>query len=416
MLVYLAAQLLPVVSPPLPGGAVAVDSGRIVACGLRDRVLAAAGEEAQVRDLGQVVLMPGLVNCHTHLELSWAADEPAPPENYVAWLRRLLELRPSVSPERERAAALRTLDRLVAGGTVAVGDVANETWIAPMMAESGLYGTIFHEVLGTRPAAVEEVLEAADTRLAHVRRLDAVRSAAHRLQLVPSPHAPHTVSEPLLRALARRARASDRPLSIHVAESEAETILLRDGDGPLAALFDERGFRDADWRAPGRTPVEQLHRAGALFSRTLAVHCVRVGATDRALLSAAGVTVVACPRSNERLGVGQPPLAELLRDGVRVALGTDSLASAPDIDLFAEMAALRRLHTGISSEAVVRMATLEGARALGLADRLGSIQPGHLARLVAVPLSQPDTDPLDAVCAGPACVHPLERSPWTAPA
>ena len=118
-----------------------------------------------------------------------------------------------------------------------------------------------------------------------------------------------------------------------------------------------------------------------------------------------------CPRSNERLGVGTAPIPELLGEGIPVALGTDSLASSPDLDLFAEMAALSRLHPRLAPAAVLRMATLNGATALGLDDRLGSIETGKLARLVVVPLEANDEEPLRTLCSSPATVYPLDRAP-----
>ncbi|HKQ62283.1 MAG TPA: amidohydrolase family protein, partial [Candidatus Polarisedimenticolaceae bacterium] len=169
------------------------------------------------------------------------------------------------------------------------------------------------------------------------------------------------------------------------------------------------GAWDEAWTAPGLTPVGYLDRLGVLSARTLAVHAVRLDAADRGRLQTRGVTVVACPRSNERLGVGTAPVAQLLEEGVPVALGTDSLASAPDLDPFAELAALRRIHR-IPPIAALRVATLNGARALGLGAELGSIEPGKLARLAVVPV-EAGQDPLETLCAVPPRVHPLERAP-----
>ena len=221
-----------------------------------------------------------------------------------------------------------------------------------------------------------------------------------------------TATYRLLRALDGRAAAAREPLSVHVAESEAEVAFLRDGSGPFPELHRDRGLVDDHWRPSGLTPVEHLDRAAILTSHSLAVHCVHLVHRDHTKLQSRGVSVVTCPRSNERLGVGNAPIPELLAEGIPVALGTDSLASAPDLDLFAEMAALRRVHPRLTPAAVLRVATLNGAAALGLADRLGSIEPGKLARLVVVPLDPGDDDPLASVCSEPADVYPLERAPY----
>jgi cytosine/adenosine deaminase-related metal-dependent hydrolase len=239
---------------------------------------------------------------------------------------------------------------------------------------------------------------------------DDVAAAGDRLCLALTPHAPHTTSTPLLRALAGRAAASDEPLSIHVSESQAEVALLNDGSGKLAELFRERAFAGDDWSPPGRSPLEHLKRLGALSARTLAVHCVHLDQPDHSILQSTRATVVTCPRSNAALGVGTAPIPELMRQGIPVALGTDSLASAPDLDMFAEMCALRHEHPDLSPAAILRMATLNGARALGLADRLGSIEVGKLAELIVVPFSGETESPFDVLCAHPDRVVRLDRA------
>jgi len=412
MLVYLARQLLPVSSPPVENGAVAVADGRIVAVGARAAVLQQVGGDAELRDLGRVALMPGLVNSHTHLELSWLAGRLPPGDDYVVWLRGLLELRGDEDPATAADAAEQALRTLVDRGTVAVGDVANRSWIVPLLARSGLHGIAFHELLGFKSGDAERLLENAAAVFDRLEDDDDLRGARERIRVALTPHAPHTSSAALLRGLAGGAAASGNPFSIHVAESAAETELLFDGSGPLAELFKERGFWDASWEPPGLSPVEYLDRLGVLSPRTLAVHCVQLRPLDRSRLQARGVTVITCPRSNRRLGVGKCPVFDLLREGIPVALATDSLASAPDLDLFAEMHALRLEQPSLAPAVILRMATLNGAAALGIGDRLGTIEPGKLAELVVVPLDSEETAPLEAVCSNPPVVFRLVDASW----
>jgi cytosine/adenosine deaminase-related metal-dependent hydrolase len=232
--------------------------------------------------------------------------------------------------------------------------------------------------------------------------------------VVLTPHAAHTTSGALLRALGGRATAAAEPISIHVAESEDESTLLRGGAGPFAEFLRERGAWDETWRAPGLTPVEYLDRLGLLGRRTLAVHAVHLSQTDIARFQARGVTVVTCPRSNAALGVGLAPVPKLLASGIPVAIGTDSLASAPDLDMFAEVAALRESHPALAPAAALRMATFNGARALGCEGDHGGIEPGRSAMLVVVPLDDPEWDPLEVVTWNPPEVFPLEAAPWEA--
>jgi cytosine/adenosine deaminase-related metal-dependent hydrolase len=392
-------------------GAVAVEDGLLVAVGTLDEVVRQVGSDAELRDLGRVALIPGLVNSHTHLELSWLARQPPPGDDYLAWLRGLLEMREAEDPVTAAEAATQALHTMIERGTVAVGDVANRSWIVPILARSGLHGIAFHELLGFKSADAEGLLEKAAALLERLAKDEDLRDSHKRIRVALAPHAPHTSSAPLLRGLAGSAAASGNPLSIHVAESEAETELLLAGSGPLVELYKERGFWDPSWEPPRLSPVEYLDRLGVLSSRTLAVHCVQLRPQDRSRLQARGVTVITCPRSNRRLGVGKCPVFDLLREGIPVALGTDSLASAPDVDLFGEMEALRLEHPSLPPAAILRMATLNGATALGISDRLGSIEPGKLAELIAIPLESEAISPLDAVCSNPASVFRLADAP-----
>jgi cytosine/adenosine deaminase-related metal-dependent hydrolase len=237
-----------------------------------------------------------------------------------------------------------------------------------------------------------------------------VAKAGKRWRIVPTPHGPHTTSPQLIRMLAARAAAAGEPISIHVAESRSEIDLIRDGSGPLPDLLREREMWDPGFEPRGHTPVEHLDRLGALTAGTLAVHCVHLTQADHSRLQMRGATMVTCPRSNRYLGVGKAPVPQLLGQGIPVALGTDSLASAPDLDLFAEMAALLDEHPALTPRAVLRMATLNGAAALGLARRLGSIEPGKSDRLLAVPLADLQ-HPVTEVCSNPTEVYRLEDAP-----
>lgn len=411
MRVYAAARVFPVASPPIQDGAVAVLGERIVSVGPRADVVSAAGSDVELCDLGDAAILPGLVNAHCHVELSWMGQDPPPGGDYMAWLRGLLERRAAEDPEAARQAAERAIDDMLSRGTVAIGDVGNGTWIAPLLARSPLLGIAFHELYGIQASDAERRIGEAIEHLELLAQDPDLKAAGERWRVVLTPHAPHTTSEPLLRALAGRAAAAREPLSIHVGESQAEVAWLRDASGPFEELYRERAPDGHDWSPSGLSPVEHLDRTGILAPHSLAVHCVQLTQQDRSRLQSRGVCVVTCPRSNERLGVGKAPVGELLAAGIPVALGTDSLASAPDLDLFAEIAALRRAHPRLAPAAALRMATLNGAVALGLADRLGSIEPGKLARLVVVPLDPGNSDPLAAICDGPADVYSLERAP-----
>jgi len=413
MIVYAAKHLLPVASPPIQSGAVVVHEGRIATVGRRKDVVR-AHPGVEVRDLGEAAIVPGLINAHTHLELSHLHDPQAQPTSFMAWVRDLVARRGQASEEAIESAATAAVETMISRGTVAVGDVGNGTVAGRVLARSTLAGILFHELYGFRASEAESILDAAAARLDAIESESGLAAARGRLTAALTPHAAHTTSGPLLKALGGRATASGEVLSIHVAESEEEMQLLRDGTGAFKDFLIERGAWDPAWKAPGLTPVEYLDRLGVLTPRTLAVHCVHLDHQDLSRLQARGLTVVTCPRSNQRLGVGKAPVGKLLASGISVALGTDSLASSPEIDVFNEIAALRQEHPGLAPAAALRIATLNGARALGLAKSLGTIEPGKLAALAVVALSDPNDDPMEAVTWSSETIAPLEHATWEA--
>jgi cytosine/adenosine deaminase-related metal-dependent hydrolase len=351
--------------------------------------------------------VPGLVNAHVHLDLSWMRDDPPPGGSYLAWLRARMERVDQADDAARRDAAARAVAEMASRGTVAVGDVSGVPWTAGILSRSSLRAVVFLELWGTRAEDAERVLDRAAESLDAIENEPDVKAARGRVGVVLSAHSAHTVSAALLKALAGRATASDEILSIHLAETADESSMLMDGSGPFPDFFRSRGGWDEGWRAPGHSPVEYLDRLGVLSPRTLAVHCIHLGQQDLSRLQARGVTVVTCPRSNVRLGVGKTAVPKLLSLGVPVALGTDSLASVDDLDLFSEMAGLRREHPALSPAAVLRMATINGARALRLEKAVGTLEKGKLAAMTAIPLADPSDDPLEAVTSGPERVEPL---------
>jgi cytosine/adenosine deaminase-related metal-dependent hydrolase len=384
-------------------GAVATRDDAIVAAGSSHDVLRDFGNH-ELRDLGDAIVIPGLVNAHTHLELSYMGGNRPPGGDFVAWLEGLLALRAAKDPLTARRAAEQARDALIARGTVAVGDICNDTWIVDVWKERPVCGVLFQELLGLDDEGSGQRFEAARQRMAAY-----PAPAGWRWSAVP--HAPHTTSLTLMRSLAECARQEQIPLSIHLAESAAETAFLATGGGPLREVFERQGFLGTAFEAPRCSPLERIEAAGIPGPDTLLVHAVRLSADEIERLGQSGATVVTCPRSNAYLGVGVAPVPALLDAGAKLALGTDSLASAPDLDLFAEMSALRDAHPGLDPRTIVRAATQGGAVALGLADSLGTIEPGKSDRLTVVPF-EIGGDPFEYLCACPETVFQLADAPY----
>jgi cytosine/adenosine deaminase-related metal-dependent hydrolase len=384
---FRASWLAPVSGPPLQDGVVAVAGDRVSFVGPASSADAPAGT---LRDLGRGVLMPGLVNAHCHLELSALAGQVEAGRGFTAWVEDLVAARPGVPAAKMRRATGEAIRRMEAGGTAAVGDVSNALEHLDLLAASSLHSVVFFELIGWDPARAGAVLETADERLAEI------ASAGSNLEVRVAAHAPYSVSAALLRRLVARGG----PAALHLAESLDETRFLRSGDGPLRAFLADR-VGDVAFAAPGLSPVEYVAGLGVLRPGLVAAHCVQVDRADRRRLAAAGVAVAVCPRSNRTLGVGVPPVPDLLADGVLVALGTDSLASAPSLDLLDDAVALHREFPVLDPALIVRMATASAAQALGLAD-LGTLAPGKRAALAFAPATHAIADPLDFLLSGEA--------------
>jgi cytosine/adenosine deaminase-related metal-dependent hydrolase len=385
-----SAWLLPIASPPIRDGLVAVSGGRVVWVGSRGD----PGEpQAPLRDLGEGVLLPGLVNAHCHLELSHlAGTQPAAPGGFVPWVEAIVSSRGRHTDAAVAAAAAAAIAGLEASGTVAVGDVSNTLAHLDRLAASSLSAVVFLELLSWDPA------KAAGT-LAWGEELVRERRAVLRpgLELRLGAHAPHSVSPQLLQLLAERGG----PAALHLAESPDEAQFLSEGGGPWPAFLASRGLGHVAF-APARcSPVRYADGLGVLHPRLVAAHAVQVDAADRAVLAERGVHVVLCPRSNANLGVGRADVPALRAAGVRLALGSDSLASVDSLDVLDDALLLRRQFPDLAPAWILRLATLGGAEALGFPE-LGAIAPGRRAAFAYAPAQRTPPDPAAFLLSGEA--------------
>ncbi len=362
----------PVTAPPIEDGAVLVDDrGTIAAVGPNAVVATPPG--ARALEFPHARLLPGLVNTHTHLELTHLIGKNTERE-FAGWIRGLRVLKDATSPDEFSRSAEQGVRDAWAAGVTCVADTGSTGAPLEALARLGGRGIYYQEVFGPDPAkcaaSMEELRRALD-------RLSPFASSL--LSLGASPHAPYTVSEPLYRAVAELARSEGWPVAMHLAESPAETELVRDGTGPFAGALRARGIPVT---AHHCSPVQYLVRLGVLQRATgwLCIHCVQVDERDIEMLRHAGVGLAHCPRSNRAHGHGAAPLAAFRRAGLRVGLGTDSVVSVGDSSLLAEGAA-----AGLDGEDALRMLTIEGARALGLEGEIGSLEVGKQADLAVFP-------------------------------
>ncbi len=397
---YAARWVLPMDARPIENGEVVVEDGLIAA--VRPRLDASPRIGGRgVTDFGEAVLLPGLVNAHTHLEYTalrgFLEDVP-----FFPWVRALNASKAALDADdwlwSARLGALESL----AAGTTTIGDNTDAGVTMAVADEAGLRAVIYQEVFGIDPRQpVPEIMAGLQAKIAAHRRL-----ASDRVRVGVSPHALYTVRPELMAALNRYIADERLPTSLHLAESPAESSLTERGTGEFAEMFARRGI---SWDVPGVSPTHYASDLGALGPHALAVHCVHQTPDDIALLAESGAAVVHCPKSNAKLGAGVAPLASwLTTEGLRVALGTDSAVSNNTLDVWEEMRfalllqrAARRDAGTVTAAQVLRMATLGGAEALGLSEQTGSLTPGKRADLIAVRLSAPHavpaTDPYAAL-------------------
>jgi cytosine/adenosine deaminase-related metal-dependent hydrolase len=381
---------MPVASAPFEDGAVAVEDSRIVCVGERV-ALAAKFPEAAVEEFGEAVILPGFVNAHSHLELTAMRGFLEPEEgDFPAWLKKLTMARlERMTPDDLYVSALCGVMEAARAGVTCVGD-ASDAASASMRAlrDAGLRGIVYQEAFGPDPSEALEKFELLREKVCVLREIE-----IERVRVGVSPHAPYSVSGPQLELIAEYALREELPLMMHAAESEAEAQLMLEGRGPFAEGLKRRGV---EWRAPGINSIQYLARHGVLRAHPLLAHCVRVDEADLRTIKEHDARVAHCPRSNVKLGHGPASLAAFVEHEIKVGLGSDSVASNNSCDMLAEagFAALLSRSRGdktgagrmMSAEEVLFIATLGGARALGLENQTGALVEGLQADLIVVSL------------------------------
>jgi cytosine/adenosine deaminase-related metal-dependent hydrolase len=360
------------------GVVVVGEGGEIVDVGRAQDVLPRHSGANVERAAG--VLLPGLVNAHTHLELSAMQGLVPGGAGFVPWVEHLIGARVSVRPELDSDAIEDAVGQLVSFGTVAVGEVTNSLATVGPLAKHGLVGSIFHEVFGVERDPLEK-------RVRDLPRLVEERAVpwpSKDLVYSPTPHTLYTTHADVARRLLREAADRGARASIHVAEHAAERRFLTHGDGPIVQWYESRlKLPRASLEWPGKSPIEFADELGALAPHVLCVHLTDAHPDELARVAERGAPVVFCPRSNLHIETRLPPLLAARAAGISPALGTDSLASSPSLDVLAEARALADRFPTVPARDLVRMATWDGARALGRTD-VGRIARGARPGLIAI--------------------------------
>ncbi|HZR16412.1 MAG TPA: amidohydrolase family protein [Verrucomicrobiae bacterium] len=381
-----ARIVLPLTQPPISDGAVFLSGERIQRVG-RWRDLRAESSESSV-DLGEVMLMPGLVNAHCHLDYTHMAGQFPPPRHFIDWLKLITTTKAQWTAAEYRASWLSGAEMLVRTGTTTVADIEAVPQLLPQIWDSTPLRILsFLEMIGiTSRRPPDRVLQEA---------LDKIQTLPHQRCLGGlSPHAPYSTVPALLEQSAEVARRRGWLLCTHVAESKPEFLMFTKARGDMFEWLQRSGREMSDCGLG--SPVKHLERCGVLRRNLLATHVNYLARGDAALLARRKVSVVHCPRSHAYFDHESFPLRRLYRAGVNVCLGTDSLASVIktrrqdlELDMLAEMRVLADRQSWLSPKTILRMATVAGALALARGGVIGQLSPGALADIVALP--GPDT-------------------------
>jgi aminodeoxyfutalosine deaminase len=378
-MIFAAGLLVPVSAPAIRDGAILVRDGRIAAVGTLDDV-GRENPDADVRLFPHDTIIPGAVNAHAHL--GFRRHDAPEGGTFSGWLAKLIDR----LPEKEAwtaEAARNSAREAIEAGTTFMAESSPYGECLPQLAESGLAGTVYAEFfpheLGTPEEAVEFIID-------KVRKLR--EGLPERVDAQVSVHSPYTVDPESSRLAARRTREEGWRLAIHLSESPEEVEFVRDGTGPLTDIFGRN-----DWGGVGVSPVRYAESIELLAPTTIAAHLATgVSEEDIEVLARTGVAAAHCPRSNEYLGCGVSPVPRMIERGVRVGMGTDGLWSSPSMNLFEETLLAVKLH-GFDGATGLRLATLEGARSLGIEAETGSLEAGKWADLAVIEVDPGEEDP-----------------------
>lgn len=397
MKVISADYVVPISSPPIENGAVAVDGSEIVDVGALPE-LSAKFPDAQHDSFGEAAIVPGFVNCHSHLEITAMRGYLDDVEHdFRRWLLRLNDIRSALSDQDIEAAAIAGAIEGARAGVTCFGDIGRYGRAGlQALRKIGLRGVLFQETEFSPDNATADK----DFNTLKDKFLALREQGTELVEVGLSPHAPYTVSRRLFEKIAEFAVSESIKTTTHASESIEEDDLVRNGKGFFIDVYNKFGL---EWSVPGCSSIELLHQTGLLAARPLLAHCVTASDRDIELICSTGSRVAHCPKSNAKFGHGYAPLEKFLDADIAVGLGSDSVASNNMCDIleearFAAFSARNRpgRQRFISAREALEAATLGGAIALGLEDKIGTLETGKQADIAVISISriaqQPVTD------------------------
>lgn len=384
MIFIKAKYLIPNTESYIENGAVAIRGTKIHRAGTFDEVKASADIDTII-DLGNAALLPGLINLHTHLDLTSLYKRIAATNNFTHWVFQLLGARVRWKEGEYISSIEKGIQLCIESGITTIADIANTEYSFSVLKKSPLRKVVYKEVINLNPDHARDVITKMQSELS-------VSDADNLLRIGLSPHAPYSVSKELYQAISQYARETGMPVCTHIAETQDEIEFLTKGTGNFPSFLRQLRAMPPNWQPPGLTPVRYLKDTGILENRPTLIHCNYITDEEISLIKLFRASVAFCPKSHRFFGHTNHPVQKLLDAGVNVGLGTDSLASNDTLSILDEMKFLF-LHSAISPKTLLSMATVNGAKALGLESEVGQIKEGFEADLCGIRL--PDAHPGD---------------------
>lgn len=377
MIIVKANYLIPNPESCIENGAVVINGTKVHRLGVFDEIKSLAKNE-KIVDLGNAVILPGLINTHTHLDLSNLHNRIKPTNNFTHWAFQIAGTRMRWKEEDHVSSVEKGNNLCIESGSTTIADISNTGHSFSVLKKSPLRKVVYREVLNFNPDQAKDVINKIQSELSAF-------VADNLLSIGLSPHAPYSVSKELYQAIAQLTKKTGIPVSTHIAETQDEIEFLKKGTGNFHILLKQLRVLTEKWQPPGLAPIQYLKETGILGNHTILIHCNYVTDEEISTIKSSGASVAFCPRSHHYFGHTSHPIQRLLDAGINLGLGTDSLASNDTLSILDEMKFLF-LNYSISPKTLLAIATINGAKALGLESKVGQIKEGFEADLCAIRL------------------------------
>ena len=390
-----ADWILPITSPPIKDGVMIVNGNVIKAMGIK-RELSSFPCDGTIDCSGRI-LLPGFINAHTHLELTGFRGRIKKGLSFTDWAREVVSIRRGLNGNEITSAIKDGLDELISSGVTTVGDFSQTGITRDILNEKGLKGTVFLEFAGFNPELKDEIIRQLKEKVDKILN-PKLKIENRKSKIGIAPHAPYSVSIELLKESHGLAKGKILPMAMHIAEMPEEIEFIKSGSGAIRDLLIEFSVWNDEWKAPNTTPVKYLHTLGILKGTT-GIHLNIVTEDDIRILKENDVSVVYCPGSNKWFGRNwKYPLKEFLKNNINVAIGTDSLSSNERLNMFYEMRTIKENFPDIDNNTILKMATINGARAIGFEGEIGEIAIGRKADIIGIDIEDSSIkDPVEYV-------------------